>query len=125
MQLFREAGKAVGAMPALLFQPVYVSTTLSADCIDKSDIVSLWCKRKKNLHFFLDVSAYRIHGGGVGLLHAVDRKRRRYLHEQEETHSFQEGRATCCECYSLLLFSRRFDKNVSPPLSLSLSNECD
>jgi len=41
---------------------------------------------------FSDILADRLHSGGLDLLHAVDRERRRYLHEPEKSHSLQEGR---------------------------------
>lgn len=37
---------------------------------------------------FSDVSAHRIHVGGMGLLYAVDRERRRHLQEQKKPCSF-------------------------------------
>lgn len=40
MQLFREAGKAVCAMPALLFQPIYVSTYISIQLLSMITSVS-------------------------------------------------------------------------------------
>lgn len=84
MQLFREAGKAVCAMPALLFQPIYVSIYLHSITID--DYISVSYRRfmstnrilanAKYSRLFSDVSAHRIHDDGVDLLYAMDRERR-------------------------------------------------
>lgn len=44
-----------------------------------------------------DLSSDRFHRVRLGLLHAVDRKRREHLQEPEESHSFQEGRCYNCK----------------------------
>lgn len=74
MQLFREAGKAVCAMPALLFQPIYVSTFQSS----YTRAVFHFAK-EKNVNaksYFPDVFADRPHDDRVDLFNAVDRERR-------------------------------------------------
>lgn len=74
MQLFREAGKAVYSMPALLLQPIYVNIFfinfyefIEVRPIEKKIIVST------------DVPAHWPEHVRLDLLHALDRKRRYHL----------------------------------------------
>jgi hypothetical protein len=49
--------------------------------------------RSERSPIFSDVPADRLHSGGLALLHAVDRERRRHLLKPEKSHPLQEGRA--------------------------------
>lgn len=94
MQLFREAGKAVCAMPALLLQPIYVGISFCP--LYQSSVLSnrtLSCEREI---LFSDVSTHWVYSSGVDLLHPLDRERRWHLQKFQGSYSFQEGRSTHC-----------------------------